>query len=303
MQAMTSRGRAAFATMAVVWGIPYLLIKVAVDGGFTPIMLAWSRVVIAAAILLTLAWRAGVLDALRGSWRWVAMYAICEMAIPFPMLAFGETRVSSSLAAILIATVPLIIAALAIRYAPSERVTGRRLAGLLFGLAGVVALVGIDVAGSTRELVGAAAVMVTALGYSVGPLILDRHFGDADPRASMGASLAIAALALAPLAALDRPSHTPTASAIGAMVALAVVCTALAFVVFTILIVEVGPSRGSVITYINPVVAVTLGTVILGEHPGPGALIGLVAILTGSWIATAGSREAPELEAAAATHA
>ncbi len=145
--------------------------------------------------------------------------------------------------------------------------------------------------------------LVTAVGYSIGPLILDRQFPDADPRASMGASLAIAALVLAPLAALDRPSHTPTASAVGAMLGLAVVCTALAFVVFTILIVEVGPSRGSVITYINPVVAVTLGTVILGEHPGPGSLIGLVAILTGSWIATAGARAAPELEAAAATHA
>ena len=184
---------------------------------------------------------------------------------------------------------PLIIAALAIRFAPSERVTGRRLAGLLLGLAGVVALVGIDVAGSTRELVGAAAVIVTALGYSVGPLILDRQFLGTPTRArSMGASLAIAALVLAPFAALDRPSHSPTASALGATLGLAVVCTALAFVVFTVLIVEVGPSRASVITYINPVVAVALGTVILGEHPGPGSLIGLVAILTGSWIATVG---------------
>src|SRR5215471_11391488 len=161
MGTMTSRGRVAFATMAVVWGIPYLLIKVSVDGGFSPLLLAWSRVTVAAAILLALAWRGDVLGGLRGRRRWVAAYAICEMAIPFPMLAFGETRVSSSLAAILIATVPLIIAALAIRFAPSERVAGHRLAGLLLGLAGVVALVGIDVAGSPRELVGAAAIMVT----------------------------------------------------------------------------------------------------------------------------------------------
>jgi len=303
MGTMTSRGRVAFATMAVVWGIPYLLIKVSVDGGFSPLLLAWSRVTVAAAILLALAWRGDVLGGLRGRRRWVAAYAICEMAIPFPMLAFGETRVSSSLAAILIATVPLIIAALAIRFAPSERVTGHRLAGLLLGLAGVVALVGIDVAGSPRELVGAAAIMVTALGYSVGPLILDRHLADADPRATMGASLAVAAVVLAPLAALSHPSHGLTASALAAMVALAVVCTALAFVVFTILILEVGPSRASVVTYINPVVAVALGTVILGERPGPGALIGLVAILAGSWIATSGAREARDLEQAAATHA
>jgi drug/metabolite transporter (DMT)-like permease len=290
---MTHRGRLAFATMCLLWGIPYLFIKVAVDGGVGPVFLAWSRVTIAAAILLAFAWRAGVLQALRGHGRWLAIFATCEIAIPFPMLAVGEQHVASSLAAILIATVPLIVAVLAIRFAPAERVAGRRLVGLFIGLAGVVVLMGIDVAGSTSELIGAAAIMVTALGYSIGPLILNRHLVDIDPRATMGAALAIAAVILTPLAAIDAPGRAPSTSALVALVVLAVVCTALAFVVFTVLIGEVGPSRATVFTYVNPVVAVALGVIVLGERPGPGALFGLLAIIAGSWLATGRSSADP----------
>jgi drug/metabolite transporter (DMT)-like permease len=292
---MTSRGRLAFAAMSVLWGVPYLFIKVAVDGGLSPLFLSWSRVTIAAAILVATAWRAGVLDTLRGHGRWLVVYAICEMAIPFPMLALGEQRVASSLAAILIATVPLIIALLAIRFVPAERVTGRRLIGLLVGLAGVVVLMGIDVAGSSSELLGAAAIMVTALGYATGALILNRHLLALDARATMGVCLTIAAVVLAPLAAIDAPSRMPSASALLATAALAMFCTALAFLVFAVLIREVGPSRASVVAYINPVIAVTLGVVVLGEHPGPGALIGLLAIVGGSWLAT-GAGRSPDLD-------
>jgi drug/metabolite transporter (DMT)-like permease len=211
---------------------------------------------------------------------------VCELALPFPMLAFGEQHVASSLAAILIATVPLIIALLAIRFVPAERVTGRRLVGLFVGLGGVVVLMGIDVAGSSSELTGAAAIMVTAVGYAIGPLVLNRHLLHLDPRATMGICLAMAAVLLTPLAAIDAPSRMPSASALLALAALAVFCTALAFVVFSVLIGEVGPSLASVVTYINPVIAVTLGVTVLGEHPDPGALIGLLAIIGGSWLAT-----------------
>jgi drug/metabolite transporter (DMT)-like permease len=272
---MSSRGRIAFALLSVIWGMPYLFIKVAVDGGLSPAFLSWARVSVAAAILLGFAWRAGVLASLRGRGRWLVVYGICEIVFPFPLIAFGEQRVASSLAAILIASVPLIIAALAMRFMPAERVGGRRLIGLFVGLAGVVALMGIDVA-----------ILGAALGYSIGPMVLNRHLGDLDPRAAMGASLAVAAVVLTPLAALGTPSRTPTATAFVALAVLAVVCTATAFVVFSVLIREAGPSRASVITYINPVVAVTLGIVFLGERPGPGSVIGLLAIIGGSWLAT-----------------
>ena len=124
-----ARAWAGFAAMSLLWGIPYLFIKIAVDGGMPPAFIAWVRVTLAAAILLALAWRAGLLGSLRGRWRWVLVYAIVEIVIPFPLIAFGEERVTSSLAAIVIAAVPLFIALLAIRFDPEERATGRRLVG------------------------------------------------------------------------------------------------------------------------------------------------------------------------------
>ena len=189
---MSARAWTGFATLSILWGVPYLFIKVAVDGGMSPACVAWVRVVLAAAILLTLAARAGVLSSVRGHWRWLAVYALVEITIPFPLIATGEQHVTSSLAAILIAAVPLFVALLAIRFDHAERATGRRLVGLLIGLAGVVVLMGIDVAGKPDELLGAAAIIVAALGYAVGPMVLKRKFSHLDPRAAMGTSLAIA---------------------------------------------------------------------------------------------------------------
>jgi drug/metabolite transporter (DMT)-like permease len=175
---------------------------------------------------------------------------------------------------------------LALRFDHAERASGRRLAGLLLGLAGVAALVGVDIAGEPDELLGAAAIGVAALGYAVGPMLLNRKLSDLDARVSMGAALMVAALLLAPLAMANPPDTAPSAEAIASLVALGLVCTAAALVIFTLLIAEVGPGRALVITYVNPVIAVALGVALLGERPGPGALVGLLLILAGSWLAT-----------------
>jgi drug/metabolite transporter (DMT)-like permease len=296
---MSGRAWAAFGAVSVLWGIPYLFIKVAVDDGVPPAFLAWVRVVLAAALLLAIAWRAGTLRSVRGHWRWLAAFAVAEITIPFPLIAAGEQHIASSLAAIIIATAPLFVAVLALRYDASERVTGRRLVGLLLGLAGVVALVGIDVAGQGDELLGAGAILLAALGYAIGPMVLKRHLVDLDPRASMGASLALASLLLLPAVALDPPSAPLSAQAIAALLVLGVLCTAVAFVVYGVLIAEVGAGRALVITYINPVVAVALGVAVLGERPGAGAIAGLLLILAGSWLSTDG-RVPPGLAAIAA---
>jgi drug/metabolite transporter (DMT)-like permease len=285
---MSRRAWAAFAAMSLIWGLPYLFIKVAVDEGVSPLFLSFARCVMAAAVLLTLAWRAGAIGSLRGSWRWVAVYALVEVALPFPLIAAGEQRVSSSLAPILIACVPLIVALLAIRFDRAERATGIRLVGLLVGLAGVVALVGIDVAGKTDELIGTGLIVLAAAGYAVGPMVLNRKMPHLDARAMMGASLAIAALLLAIPAAFTVPAEVPPANALASIVVLGLICTALAFVIFSVLIREVGPGRALVFTYVNPVVAVALGVAILGEHPGAGAVAGLLLILAGSWLSTDG---------------
>jgi drug/metabolite transporter (DMT)-like permease len=237
-------------------------------------------------VLLTLARRAGTLGSLGGQVRWLLLYAVLEIAVPFPLIAAGEQHVASSLAAIIIAAVPLIVALLATRFDHAERATGRRLAGLLVGLSGVVALVGIDVAGRANELLGAGAILVAAVGYAAGPMVLKRHLAHLDARATMGASLLIATVLLAPAAALDPPSAMPSPSVVLAIVVLGLVCTAAAFVILNGLIAEIGPGRALVITYVNPLVAVALGVAILGERPGAGAVVGLVLILAGSWLST-----------------
>jgi drug/metabolite transporter (DMT)-like permease len=285
---VSPRAWAAFGAVSALWGIPYLFIKVAVDDGVSPGFLAWVRVTLGAVVLLALAWRAGTLPSLRGRARPLALYGLFEIAIPFPLIAAGEQRVASSLAAILIATAPLIVALLALRYDHAERATGSRLAGLLIGLAGVVALMGIDLAGRSGELLGAGAILIAAVGYAIGPMLLKRHLADLDPRATMGASLAIAAVLLTPAAALAPPSRVPSASALLSLLVLGLLCTAAAFAVMAVLVAEIGPGRALVITYVNPVVAVALGVAILHEHPGAGAVAGLLLILAGSWLSTGG---------------
>jgi drug/metabolite transporter (DMT)-like permease len=174
------------------------------------------------------------------------------------------------------------------RFDHSERPTPVRALGLLLGFCGVIALVGIDVAGHRGELLGIGAIMLTATGYAIGPMLVKHRMAGLDPRASQGACLAIAALLLLPVAALDAPHRVPTAGAIGSVVVLGLLCTAGGFVIYAILIGEAGTSRATVITYVNPVVAVFLGVTALGERPGAGAVAGLLLILAGGWLATDG---------------
>jgi drug/metabolite transporter (DMT)-like permease len=285
---MSARAWAGFFAMSLVWGVPYLFIKIAVDDGVPPAFVAWSRVVLAAAVLLALAWSAGTLGTLRGRGRWLVAFAVLEITIPFPLIAAGERHVDSSVAAIIIAAAPLMVALLALRFDDAERVSGRRLVGLLIGLGGVVALVGIDIAGNTDELIGAGTILLAAAGYAAGPMILKRKLSGADPRATMGASLAIAGVLLTPAAALDPPAAPPSTVALTALLVLGLVCTAAAFVIYSGLIVEIGPGRALVITYVAPVVAVALGVAVLGERPGAGAVAGLLLIIAGSWLSTDG---------------
>ncbi len=285
---MSARAWTAFGIVSVLWGIPYLLIKVAVDDGIPPAFLAWARCLIGAAVLLPLAWRRG---GLRGLWqrKWILLaFTLVEIVVPWPLLAAGEQRVDSSLAAILVATVPLLVALIAMRVDAGERPTGARLIGMVIGFGGVVALLGVDVAGQPREVVGALLVLLVAVCYASGPMIVKLRLPDADPVGTVAAALALATIVLSPAAAIAPPESTPGTDAILAVVALGLLCSALAFVFFFVLIKEAGPSRASIITYVNPVVAVALGVALLGEDIGAGAVAGLLLILAGSWLATGG---------------
>ena len=284
---MSARAWVTFAAVSVLWGIPYLFIKLAVDE-LSPGFVAWGRVAIAALVLLPIAWKLGALKGLRDRAGSVVAYAACEIAVPFFLIAVGEQYVSSSLTSILISTMPLMVALLALRFVPGDRPTGLRLVGLFLGLAGVVALLGIDVGGETNELLGALCILVATAGYASATVIIETRLSDRHPLGPVSASLALSTIVLAPLAVIGAPSQAPSADAIAAVVVLGIGCTALALVLFFLLIREAGPSRASVITYINPVVAVTLGVTLLDESLGAGAIAGLLLILAGSWLATDG---------------
>ena len=286
---MSPRAWLLFVLNSVIWGVPYLFIKVAVNDGVPPAFVAWSRVALAAVLLLPLAWSRGVLRGLGSRAVAIAAYTACEVAAPFVLIATGEQYISSSLTAILIASMPLMIAVLSLRLSPDDRPTGLRLIGLLVGFAGVVALLGVDVAGRPGELFGAMLVLVATLGYAIAPLIISRWLADLDPLGPITASLTLAAIVLAPAALLAPPMRLPGPAALASIIVLGVVCTAIGLTIFFRLIVEAGPNRASLITYVNPVVAVIVGMAVLGERLSIVSMLGMLMILGGSWLATTGS--------------
>ena len=287
---MSRRGWALFISLGVIWGLPYLLIKVGVES-LSPFVVVFARVFIGAAILLPIAFFTGQLSKLKGHWRWVFIFAIVEMTFTFLALTWAEQRISSSLAALLISTVPLTAAIIARAMGLDSRLSGMRLVGLGVGFAGVAVLVGLDVSGG--DFLSVAAISITVLGYSLGPIIVDRKLSSAPSVAVIAASLTINALIYAPFAWLTWPTEPVPAIAWWSIVALGAVCTAGAFIIFFALIAEVGPARTTVITYVNPGVAVILGVLILGEPLTPGIVIGFPLVLAGSFLAT---RRAPTME-------
>ena len=285
---MTVRAWLLFAASSLIWGVPYLFIKIAIDDGVSPGFIAWARVALAALLLLPLALRRG---ALRGLWSRgpaIVAYTATEIAIPFVLIPIGERYITSALTAILIATMPLLVAAIALRVSPADRLGGARALGLVIGLAGVVALLGIDVAGKREELWGALMVLLATLCYAVAPIIVSRRLADLDPIGPVAASLTLAAVVLLPFALTSAPRTLPPPAALGSILVLGAVCTAAGLVVFFSLIAEAGPTRASVITYINPLVAVVAGVLALGEHIGVMSVAGLALILGGSWLSTGG---------------
>jgi drug/metabolite transporter (DMT)-like permease len=284
---MSARAWTLFAAVSVLWGIPYLFIKIAVED-LSPIMVAWGRLAVAFAVLVPYAIHKGALRGLGARWKVLLVYSVVELVFPWPLIGFGEQRVSSGLAAILIAAVPLVVALMALRVDPDERAEGARLAGLVIGFAGVVVLLGLDVAGRPGELLGALAILLAAVGYAAGPMIIKHRLGDLDPLGPVTASMGIAMLVLTPAAFASPPTSLPPSDTLISVLVLGLACSAFAFLLFFALINEVGPGRATVITYVNPVVAVALGVTLLGERVGPTAVAGLLLILAGSWLSTGG---------------
>jgi drug/metabolite transporter (DMT)-like permease len=284
---VSRRGWALFAAMSVIWGIPYLLIKVA-DGGVAVPVLVLARVGIGAALLLPVAVRRRRLGTLRPHWRWLAAFAVVEIITPWLLLSEAERRLPSSTTGLLVASVPIVVVVLGRLTGGTDRLTAVRWAGLLAGLGGVALLAGPTIAGG--DLLSVAEVLLVAVCYATGPLIASRKLGDLPPLEMTAVCLGFAAVVYAPLAALTWPSAMPSVQVLAALAALAVICTAAAFPIFFQLIAEVGPARASVITYVNPAVAVALGVAVLGEPFTPEMAAAFALILGGSVLATRGAR-------------
>ena len=280
---MTRRGLVLFGLMSVIWGIPYLFIRVAVDE-MTPATLVFARTAIASAILVPVALMRVDLRAVLARWRWVVTFAAVEIAIPWVLLASAEQHISSSLAGLLVAGVPLAGTIIALTTRSTDRMGRAGLIGLLVGFAGVAAIVGGDF--SVSNLTPLVQMGVVIIGYALGPAILSRRLQGLPSVGIMAVSLLLSALVYAPIAALQWPAVAPSENAIVAVIVLGSVCTAAAFLAFAALIVEVGPVRATVITYVNPAVAAVLGVLVLQETLTLAMGAGFALVIVGSALAT-----------------
>ena len=289
---MTRRGWFLFLGLSVMWGVTYLLIKIALRD-LEPAALIFVRCALAALILIPWAALTGRLSSLRGHLRWVGAFALCECGVPWLLMCMAEEHISSSLTALLVAGVPMLGAVVFQLTHPHERLGSARWAGLLIGTLGVGLLVGLSVNGSTSASLAMMGVVV--LGYTVGPIIIATKLAHLPGGGVVAASVAFLALLYAPWGSTHLPTHLSAASA-WAVVTLAVVCTAMSFLAFFALVVEVGAPRATVVTYVNPAVAVIAGTVFLSEALTPAMLLGFPLVIVGSVLAT--GRNAPAKEAA-----
>ena len=281
---MSRRGWALFVAMSVIWGMPYLLIKVAV-GEVSPAMLVFVRCVVGAALLLPWTIAAGQLRPALRHWKALLLFTALEMAGPWWLIAYAETSLSSSLTGLLVAGVPFVAALAARLLGGEEPLTPIRILGMAIGVVGIGVLLGLDVEGA--QLLPLLAIGLVLIGYATGPLVVTRALPEVPGVAASSIALVLTGIVYAPFAIpefdeLDQVSLPGWVS----LVALGVVCTALALALFFALIREVGPQRALVITFVNPAVAVLLGVLLLDEPFTLGIALGLPLVLVGCVLAT-----------------
>ncbi len=293
---ITQRGWVLFGLMGAIWGVPYLFIKVAVEH-LSPPVVVFGRTSIAAVPLLLLALRADAVRPALAKWRLVLAFAALEMAIPWLLLTDAEQHLPSGLTGLLIACVPIFGAIAAFLLGDRSALHPKRLAGIGVGLAGVTLLVAGDLGGAGGiPWWSVVEVLLVCVGYATAPFIASRRLADVPDLGVVAVSLSAVAIVYAPFAWFTRPVEEPPAEAWAAVLALAFICTAIAFVVFFKLIAEVGPARSTLITFINPAVAVAVGALVLDEQITAATVAGFALVLAGCWLAT---RHRPEVIAEA----
>lgn len=289
---MSRRAWVLFIAIGIVWGLPYLLIKVGV-ADLSPFVIVFLRVASGAVLLLPLALIKREFGSLRGRWHWAVAFGLIEITVPFLTLTWAETRLSSSLTALLVAAVPMVSALAAWGFGVDDRLTRTRVLGLIIGFVGVACLIGFHFEGGALLAIGA--VGITVIGYATAPLIVASKLKGVPSEPVIAVALSVNAIIYAPLAWLTWPTHPVPASAWWSVAILGVLCTAVAFLLFFALIAAAGPARSTLITYVNPAVALILGLIFLREPLTLGLLIGFPLVLVGSYLAT--RRSSPEVQA------
>jgi drug/metabolite transporter (DMT)-like permease len=283
---MSKRGWILFIALGVLWGMPYLLIRIAV-GSFDPLVVAGSRTLMGALLLLPVALHRNALAPAFRKWKWLLAFTLIEISLPWLLLGHAEKQINSSMAGLLLAIVPL-FAAIIVSKLGHEKLEGRRIAGLAIGFAGVALLVGLDIHFDHWLAVGNT--VIVSLCYAIGPIIINRKLADVPPIGVVTASMILATLIYLPFAPALWPESFPL-EAVVSVAGLGVLCTMAAFLVFFALIAEVGPARATVVTYINPAVAIVLGWLVLNEELTIGMAIGFPLVIVGAILGTARMRK------------
>jgi drug/metabolite transporter (DMT)-like permease len=271
-----------FAAVSLLWGIPYFLIKVAIVD-LSPAFVVFGRTAIAAAVLVPLAAARGLLPALRGRIRFVVALAVVHVVAPFLLISYGELFVTSSLAGLIIAIEPVVVGLMLAR---AEPFTTTRVIGLVLGFGGVAVLTGVELSGGGTAVIGAGLVLLATLGYAYATILVQRHATGIPPTALVAGTQLTSTVLLAPVALFNLPSAPVHASSWSALVALGLLCTAVALIAFYALIGTTGPNTAGLVTYVNPLVAVALGVAVLHEPLRPSLAVGAVLILGGCWLST-----------------
>ncbi len=282
---MSRRGWFLFSLVGLLWGVPYLFMKVAVEELSVP-MIVFSRLVIGACLLIPLALREGTLRGAFKYWRYIALYAVLEMVIPWTLITNSQISLSSGVVALLVATVPIWATLFAHHSGDSTAAHRTRIFGIAIGLLGISLIVGIESVSDFTNFLALAQVLVAAASYAWAVNMITRKAPGTSGLAINGIAMTISSVIFAPFALQSWPSEMPSTEVILSTLGLGVFCSGLAFWVFFLVLAEIGPARASLVVYPNTAVAVLLGILILREEITLALAIGLPLVLAGSYLAS-----------------
>jgi drug/metabolite transporter (DMT)-like permease len=282
---MSRRNWFLFIFVGFLWGIPYLLIKVAVEE-LSPTIIVLSRVVIGSAILIPMAMRRGSLMPAIKAWRYVIPYAIGEMIGPWFLITAAEEKMTSGLAGLLVATVPIWATLIASLHGDKTVWQSKRLIGILIGFIGIVLVVGIESFSGRQSIVAIFMILIAAIGYAWAVTMVTSKIPHIEPISINAVAMVFTVIVYLPFLFLYMPDKVPSTEALGSVIILGLFPTALAFILFFQLIKDIGTARGSLVTYLNTAFAVLLGVIILNEPFTLGIAIGLPLVLIGSYFAS-----------------